>query len=88
MRRVATASHLARGSGTPEPKRLRVEPSVTHDGVKGVPTDYPHLVVRAQVNGVDGDKWQRAGDQAAAFCPVSRLLASARISVEALLDPT
>jgi lipoyl-dependent peroxiredoxin len=40
------------------------------------------------VTGLDGDRFQAAVDEAAALCPVSRLYTGARISVEALLEPS
>jgi lipoyl-dependent peroxiredoxin len=71
------------------PKRLRVEATVTLDDVAGVPTVISsQLLVRAQINGIDGDGFQAAVDEAAALCPISRLFGGARISVEALLEPS
>jgi lipoyl-dependent peroxiredoxin len=46
------------------------------------------LLVKAQVAGLDADGFQQAVDEATALCPVSRLFAGARISVEALLEPS
>lgn len=61
---------------------------VTLDEVAGLPTIvYSRLLVKAQVNGVDGDGFQSAVDEAAAMFPVSRLFAGAPISLEALLEP-
>lgn len=70
------------------PQRLIVEANITLDEVDGVPTILSsQLLVRAQVSGLDGDGFQAAVDEAAALCPVSRLITGARISVEALLEP-
>jgi lipoyl-dependent peroxiredoxin len=74
--------------GTP-PQQLRVEATVTLDEVDGLPTIISsQLLVKAQVTGLDGDRFQAAVDEAAALCPVSRLYTGARISVEALLEPS
>jgi osmotically inducible protein OsmC len=71
------------------PQRLRVDATVTLDEVNGLPTIVSSLLlVRGQVAGLDADGFQQAVDEAAALCPVSRLFAGARISVEALLEPS
>ncbi|OMB96157.1 osmotically inducible protein OsmC [Mycobacterium sp. NS-7484] len=69
------------------PQRLDVQATVTLDEVDGLPTIVTSaLTVKAQVDGVDGDGFQRIVDEAAALCPVSRLFAGAKISVEAELE--
>ena len=83
---MALALRLAEAHVTPQ--RLRVEATVTLDEVDGLPTIVSSLLlVRARVDGLDGDRFQKVVDEAAALCPVSRLFAGARISVEALLEP-
>lgn len=68
------------------PQQLRVEAVVVLDGVDGVPTIVSSdLGVLARVDSLDADRFQRIVDDAAALCPVSRLFAGARISVEAQL---
>jgi osmotically inducible protein OsmC len=70
-------------------QRLRVEATVTLDEVDEVPTIISsQLLVKAQITGIDGDGFQAAVDEAAALCPISRLFAGARISVESLLEPS
>ena len=65
-----------------------MEATVTLDEVDGVPTIVSsQLFVRAQVPGVSGEQFQQIVDEAAGLCPVSRLFAGARVSVEALLEP-
>lgn len=84
----AMALSLRLGERKTPPERLRVEATVTLDEVDGVPTIVSsQLLVRATVRGIDGDGFQRAVDEAAELCPVSRLFAGARVSVEALLEP-
>lgn len=71
------------------PQRLQVEATVTLDEVNGLPTIVSSLLlVKGRVDGLDADGFQQAVDEAAALCPVSRLFAGARISVEALLEPS
>jgi osmotically inducible protein OsmC len=83
---MALALRLAEAHVTPQ--RLRVEATVTLDDVDGLPTIVSSLLlVRARIDGLDGDRFQKAVDEAAALCPVSRLFAGARISIEALLEP-
>ena len=43
--------------------------------------------VRGQVAGLDDAGFQGAVNEAAGLCPVSRLFAGAKISVDAALDP-
>jgi lipoyl-dependent peroxiredoxin len=79
---------LRLGEAHVTPQRLRVEATVTLADVDGMPTIVSsQLLVRARVDGLDGDQFQKVVDEAAALCPVSRLFAGARISVEALLEP-
>lgn len=85
----AMALALRLGERRTPPQQLRVEATVTLDEVEGLPAIISsQLLVKAQVNGLDGDAFQTAVDEAAALCPVSRLFAGARISVEALLEPS
>jgi osmotically inducible protein OsmC len=85
----AMALALRLGERHRPPQRLRVSATVTLDEVDGLPTiTASQLLVRAQVSGLDGDGFQQAVDEAAALCPVSRLFGGARISVEALLEPS
>jgi osmotically inducible protein OsmC len=84
----AMALALRLGEAHVTPQRLRVEATVTLDELDGLPTIISsHLVVRAEIRGLDADRFQKAVDEAAALCPVSRLFAGARIRVQALLEP-
>jgi osmotically inducible protein OsmC len=66
--------------------RLDVGAVVTLEEVDGVPTiTTSALTVRGAVPGADADGFQSAVDQAAGLCPVSRLFASATITVDAQL---
>ena len=70
------------------PERLQVEATVTLDEVDGRPTiTSSRLIIKARVPGLDNDAFQTAVAEAAELCPVSRLFAGARISVDALLEP-
>lgn len=83
----AMALALRLGERHRPPQRLRVESTVTLSEIDGVPTIVSsELRVRGQVSGLDGNGFQVAVDEAADLCPVSRLFAGARISVEARLD--
>ncbi|MGH8960335.1 MAG: OsmC family peroxiredoxin [Jatrophihabitantaceae bacterium] len=85
----AMALALRLGERHTPPQRLQVEATVTLDEVGGLPTIVSSLLlVRGQVSGLDADGFQQAVDEAAALCPVSRLFAGARISVEAMLEPS
>ena len=69
------------------PHRLLVEATVTLDDVDGVPTIVSSdLRVDGWVTQLDEAGFHKVVDEAAALCPVSRLFAGARISVEATLQ--
>ena len=85
----AMALALRLGEAHAAPQQLRVAAVVALEDVEGVPTvASSQIIVRAQVNGLDDDKFQKIVDEAAALCPVSRLFAGAHISVEAALEPS
>lgn len=72
--------------GTP-PERLRVTATVTLEEVDGRPTiTTSALQVRATVPGIGADDFATVVDAAAELCPVSRLYAGARISIDAELE--
>lgn len=78
---------LTLGENKTPPERLQVEAAVTLDEVDGVPTiTTSELRVSARVPGIDEDAFRRIVDAAAALCPVSRLFAGAKISVDAQLE--
>lgn len=84
---MALALRLGQWHTTPQ--QLRVEATLTLDDVNGIPTIISsHLVIRAEIGGMVGDKFQRAVDEVAALCPFSGLFAGARVSVDAELDPS
>lgn len=68
------------------PTKLEVTAEVTLDEVDGEPTITSSvLTLRAQIEGLDQDTFEQAVNDAASGCPVSRLYASADISVNAEL---
>lgn len=83
----AMALALRLGERKVTPERLTVAATVTLDEVDGVPTIVSSaLRVRGQVPGLDADGFQQAVREAEDLCPVSRLFAGAKITVEAELD--
>lgn len=83
----AMALALKLGENNTPPQQLDVQSTVTLDAVDGVPTiTTSRLKVRAQVDGLDADAFAAVVAEAAALCPVSRLFAGAKISVDAELD--
>jgi len=85
----AMALTLVLGTAHTPPQRLSVEATVTLDDVDGVPTIVSSaLRVDGWVAQLDAAGFQKVVDEAAALCPVSRLFAGARISVEATLQPS
>lgn len=82
----AMALSLKLGENNTPPQRLEVTSTVTLDAVDGVPTiTTSNLKVRAQVAELTADDFAKVVDAAAALCPVSRLFAGAKISVDAQL---
>jgi lipoyl-dependent peroxiredoxin len=85
----AMALTLLLGKAHAPPDRLNVTATVTLDDVDGVPTIIScALRVDGQVPQLDAAGFQKIVDEAAALCPVSRLFSGARISVEAILQPS
>lgn len=83
---MALALRLGEHGATPQ--RLQVEAVVSLDEIDGLPTiGSSSITVRATVPGLSADGFAEAVDEAAALCPVSRLFAGARITVDAHLDP-
>jgi osmotically inducible protein OsmC len=83
----AMALSLCLGERKAPPERLDVSATVTLDEVDGKPTVVSSaLTVRGQVPGLDASGFQEAVNEAAALCPISRLFAGARISVDAELE--
>lgn len=82
----AMALALRLGEHRAQPRRLVVGATVTLDEVDGVPTIVSSaLRVRGDVPGLDDAGFRTAVDEAAGLCPVSRLFAGARITVDAAL---
>jgi len=78
---------LRLGENKLRPQRLAVSATVTLDEVDGLPTIVSSaLVVRGKVPGIDAAGFASVVDEAAALCPVSRLFAGAKISIEASLE--
>jgi len=78
---------LTLGQHKLEAKRLTVDATVTLDAVDGVPTIVSSaLTVHGDVPGTDAATFTSIVDEAAKLCPVSRLFAGAKITVEATLD--
>jgi osmotically inducible protein OsmC len=66
-----------------EPERLDAEAKVTLEEVDGAPTiTRVALAVRGVVPGIDAEAFKTAAEQAKDFCPVSRALAGAEITLE------
>ncbi len=67
-----------------EPTELLVSATVALEEVGGVPTiTSSKLSVRARVDGLDVAGFRAAVSEAAELCPVSRLFAGAKVTVEA-----
>lgn len=68
-------------------ERLTVASVVTLDEVGGAPTVVSsEIEVHASVPGLGREEFDLAVDEAAQLCPISRLFAGARVSVQAQLE--
>jgi len=86
--RYAMALALRLGEHKAAPERLAVDATVTLDEAGGVPTVVsPHLDVTARVPGLDKARFDAVVGEASEPCPVSRLFAGAKITVDATLEP-
>jgi lipoyl-dependent peroxiredoxin len=85
----AMALTLLLGKAHMPPDRLNVAATVTLDDVDGLPTIVSSaLRVDGWVPQLDAAGFQKVVDEAATLCPVSRLFAGARISIDATLQPS
>ena len=84
----AMALALRLGKRNAVPERLAVDATVTLDDVGGVPTIVSsHLDVTASVPGLNPADFDAVIGEASELCPVSRLFAGAKITVDATLEP-
>ena len=84
----AMALALRLGEHKAAPERLAVDATVTLDEAGGVPTVVSsHLDVTARVPGLDKARFDAVVGEASELCPVSRLFAGAKITVDATLEP-
>lgn len=85
----AMALALRLGEHKAAPERLAITATVTLDEAGGVPTIVSsHLDVTASVPGLGKAGFDGAIGEASDLCPVSRLFAGAKITVDATLEPT
>lgn len=81
------ALSLKLGEHKLEAERLEVTATVSLSEVNGLPTiDRSSLTVRGKVPGASAQQFASIVDEAGKLCPVSRLFAGAKISVEATLE--
>jgi osmotically inducible protein OsmC len=84
----AMALALRLGEHKAVPERLAIAATVTLDEAGGVPTIVSsHLDVTARVPAMDPADFDAVIREASDLCPVSRLFAGAKITVEATLEP-
>lgn len=70
------------------PERLAITATVTLDEAGGIPTIVSsHLDVTAWVAGLDPAGFDAVIAEASELCPVSRLFAGAKVTVDAALEP-
>ncbi len=81
------ALSLGLGKAKTPPEKLTVTAEVTLDEVDGAPTIVSsELTVVGRVPGMDEAAFITAAEEAATFCPISRLFAGAQITIDASLE--
>ena len=84
----AMALALRLGERKAVPERLAITATVTLDEAGGVPTIVAsHLDVTARIPAMDPAGFDAVVGEASDLCPVSRLFAGAKITVDATLEP-
>jgi lipoyl-dependent peroxiredoxin len=84
----AMALALRLGEHKAVPERLAITATVTLDEAGGVPTIVSsHLDVTARIPAMDPAGFDAVVGEASDLCPVSRLFAGAKITVDARLEP-
>jgi osmotically inducible protein OsmC len=85
---IAVRTALRLGERKAVPERLAVTATVTLDKANGIPTIVSsHLDVTARVPGLDPAGFDAVIAEASELCPVSRLFAGAKVTVDATLEP-
>ncbi len=78
---------LRLGEHGAEAQRLDISATVSLDDVEGRPTIVSSaLKMSASVPGIDESTFRQVVDEAAELCPISRLFAGAKITVDATLE--
>jgi len=86
-RSACYAMALRLGEHQAVPERLAISAAVTLDEADGVPTIVsPRLTVTARIPGLDPADFDAVIAEASALCPVSRLFAGAKVTVDAVLE--
>jgi lipoyl-dependent peroxiredoxin len=84
----AMALALRLGERKAVPQRLAITATVTLDEAGGLPTIVSsHLDVTASIPGLDPAAFDAVISEASELCPVSRLFAGAKVTVDATLEP-
>lgn len=84
----AMALALRLGEHKAVPERLAITATVTLDETDGLPTIVSsHLDVTARIPGLDAADFSTVIGEASDLCPVSRLFAGAKVTVDAALEP-
>lgn len=82
---MALSNALAQAGGTPQQLDVRADVSLGPDPAGGFKLTGIALTVRGRVDGLNGDAFTAAAQEAKAGCPVSKALAAVDISLDAAL---
>jgi osmotically inducible protein OsmC len=78
---MALSSEIQKAGGTPQSLETQADVTLSGGRISGI-----KLTVRAEVDGLDADGFQRAAEAAKVGCPVSQALTGTTITLDAQLD--
>ena len=83
---MALSAEIGRAGGTPQSLDVKADVTLSPDPAGGFRISEIALTVRAEVEGLDADGFDKAAQAAKAGCPVSKALTGTTITLDAALE--
>ena len=83
---MALSAEIGRAGGTPQSLDVKADVTLSPDPAGGFRISEIALTVRAEVEGLDADGFNKAAQAAKAGCPVSKALTGTTITLDAALE--
>jgi osmotically inducible protein OsmC len=83
---MALSAEIGRAGGTPQSLDVKADVTLSPDPAGGFRISEIALSVRAEVEGLDADGFDKAAQAAKAGCPVSKALTGTTITLDAALE--